>query len=348
MRCVEFTQRLTTLALVTAALGVASVEVRADHHEAPKGLKPVKYPNDNKQTAAKISLGKQLFFDERLSSDNSISCASCHDPAKGYSNGLPFGVGVDGKEGGRNTPTVINMAYSRFQFWDGRVYDRKSSLEGQALGPIANPIEMNLPLDAMEEKLNGIKGYRKLFKEVFGADKVNRDDVAKAIAAFERTVLSGDAPYDRFKAGDKKAMSAAAQRGMALFFSGKKTNCVACHKSEIFTDNAFHNIGVGMSAKKPDLGRFAVTKMEGDRGRFKTPGLRDIAKSGPYMHDGSVKTLEEVVEFYAKGGIKNPQLSEDIRPLKLTDQEKADLVTFMKEGLSSSKYPNVKKPELPK
>ncbi|MBM80267.1 MAG: cytochrome-c peroxidase [Planctomycetaceae bacterium] len=335
------------LLLGTALLFVVS-PLQADHHLPPKGLKPLKYPKDNPQTAAKIELGKQLYFDPRLSSDDTVSCASCHDPKKGYSNGERFGIGVDGKEGGRNTPTIINMAYSRMQFWDGRVYSRTASLEAQALGPIANPIEMNLPLDKMEIKLNKIEGYRKQFKAVFGADKIVKEDVAKAIAAFERTILSGDAPYDRFKAGDEKALSAAAKRGMDLFFSGKKTNCVACHKGERFRDDAFHNIGVGMDAKKPDVGRFAVTKLEGDRGRFKTPPLREVDKNGPYMHDGSLKTLEEVVEFYAKGGIKNPQLSEDIKPLKLTKQEKADLVTFMKEGLSSKKYPMVKAPKLPK
>jgi cytochrome c peroxidase len=302
----------------------------------PPGLPPLAYPSDNLPTPEKISLGKQLYFDGRLSADNKVSCASCHDPAKGFSNGEQFATGVEGKKGGRNSPTVINAAYQKYQFWDGRA----KSLEEQALGPIQNPIEMNMTLDAVVTKLNAIQGYKEQFQKVFGTD-VTSEGIAKAIAAYERTVLSGDAPYDRFKAGDKTALSDAAQRGMKLFFG--KANCAACHAGPNFTDNGFHNIGLSGN----DEGRIVVTKVTGDKGAFKTPTLREIAKTGPYMHDGSLKTLEDVVAQYVKGGTPNPQLDEEIYPLKLSAEEIADLVTFLKEGLTSASYPAHTVPELP-
>jgi cytochrome c peroxidase len=309
----------------------------------PKGLPPVVNPKDNPLTPAKVALGKQLYFDGRLSRDNKVSCASCHDPAKGYSNAARFATGVEGKVGGRSAPTIINSAYYRFQFWDGR----EPSLEAQALGPIQNPIEMNMTLKEVVAKLNAIEGYRKQFQAVFKSD-VTSDGIAKAVAAFERTILSGNAPYDRFKAGDKNAMSESAQRGMKLFFN--KAHCSACHSGPNFTDNGFHNIGVGIGkdGKAKDKGRFAVSNSAEDIGSFKTPTLREIARTAPYMHDGSEKTLEDVVDHYDKGGVKNDQLDEEIYPRKLTAQEKKDLVTFMKEGLSSKDYPMHKPPELPK
>lgn len=308
--------------------------------KVPLGLKPPPIPADNPLTPEKVELGKQLYFDPRLSCDDTVSCASCHDPKKGWSNGAQFATGVRSQLGGRNAPTVINAAYAELQFWDGRA----NLLEGQALGPIQNPVEMDHKLEDCVTKLNKIEGYRQQFRKVFNTD-VTPENIAKAIAAFERTVLSGNAPYDKFKAGDTKALSEAAQRGMKLFFG--KGHCSACHTGPVFSDQAFHNIGVGMDKPKPDLGRYEVTKMTGDKGAFKTPTLRDIARTGPYMHDGSLKTLEEVVEHYDKGGIPNPQLDEEIFPLKLTAQEKADLVTFMREGLSSTEYPDVAPPKLP-
>jgi cytochrome c peroxidase len=306
------------------------------HSAEPTGFPAISYPKDNLPTPDKISLGKQLYFDGRLSSDNKISCASCHDPARGFSNGEQFATGVEGKKGGRNSPTVINAVFQKFQFWDGRA----KSLEDQALGPIQNPIEMNMTLEAVVEKLNDIRGYKEQFQKVFGTD-VTSEGIAKAIAAYERTVLSGDAPYDHFKAGNKSALTEAAQRGMKLFFG--KANCVACHAGPNFTDNGFHNIGIPGN----DEGRFAVTKTLGDTGAFKTPTLREIAKSGPYMHDGSLKTLEEVIAHYIKGGTPNPQLDEELFPLKLSADETADLITFLKEGLSSASYPAHTAPDLP-
>lgn len=306
----------------------------------PLGLKPLSIPADNPMTAEKVALGKQLYFDPRLSCDETVSCASCHDPKKGWSNGDQFATGVRSQIGGRSSPTIINAAYSELQFWDGRAH----LLEGQALGPIQNPIEMDHKLEECVLKLNKIEGYKTQFRKVFNSD-VTPENIAKAIAAFERTVLSGNAPYDRFKSGEKAALSDAAQRGMKVFFG--KGHCSACHASPNFSDQGFHNLGVGFNNPKPDLGRYEVTKVVGDKGAFKTPTLREIARTGPYMHDGSLKTLEDVVDYYDKGGISNPQLDEEIFPLKLTAEEKADLIKFLKEGLSSADYPDIAPPKLP-
>jgi len=327
-------------ALVTAAAPMFLPPLAGAADDFPLGLKKLVWPEGNKHTAEKVELGKQLYFDKRLSKDDTISCASCHDPKKGWSNGEAFATGVRGQKGGRSSPTIINSAYQELQFWDGRAKE----LEGQALGPIQNPIEMDMPLEEVVAKLNKIEGYKKQFQKVFGTE-VNADGIAKAIAAFERTVLSGGAPYDRFKAGDAKALSESAQRGLKVFFN--RAHCSACHVGPNFTDGAFHNIGIGMDHEKPDIGREEHSKQQGDRGSFKTPTLREIARTAPYMHNGKFKSLEEVVDYYDKGGFANPALDEEIYPLKLTAEEKADLVAFLKEGLSSPKYPDVEPPKLP-
>src|SRR5690606_9067581 len=249
--------------LICAVFLLPAGEARAN--DVPRGLPPLEHPEDNPLTEAKVALGKQLYFDKRLSKDMSVSCASCHDPAKGWSNADTFATGVDGQRGGRSAPTIINSAYNAFHFWDGRA----GSLEEQALGPVENPIEMAMKIEDCEERLNEVEGYRRQFKEVFGTDRVTRDGIAKAIAAYERTILSGDAPYDRFKAGDESALSEAAQRGMKLFFG--KAQCSACHVGPNFTDRAFHNIGVGMDQPEPAVGRFAISNLEGDTGASKTP-----------------------------------------------------------------------------
>ena len=338
---VNFSSRLFRIATQTcpllAVFGIAGF-VSAD--DVPLGLKPVPVPKNNPQTAEKIALGKQLYFEKRLSKDSTVSCASCHAPDKGFSNGERFATGVGGAKGGRSAPSVINAAYYRQQFWDGRA----ASLEEQALGPIANPIEMALSIEDAVGRLNKIEGYKSQFQKVFGTD-ANPEGIAKAIASYERTVLSGNAPYDKFKAGDKSALSEAAERGRKLFFG--KANCAACHGGSNFSDNSYHNIGIGMDVKDFDKGRVVVSKLGGDTGAFKTPTLREIARTAPYMHDGSLKTLEEVVEHYAKGGIANEWLDEEIFPLRLNAQDKKDLVTFMKEGLASPDYPNHKAPKLP-
>jgi cytochrome c peroxidase len=330
---------VTALLLVLPATPVLSDDAPQEF-VVPKGLAKLRWPADNLSDPRKIELGRQLYFDPRLSADNSVACATCHNPQHGWSDGRATSVGVGGQVGGRNAPTVLNTAYGRFQFWDGRA----KSLEEQALGPIANPIEMNLPVEDAVKRLNEIEGYRRQFNEIFGSD-CTPETLAKAIAAYERTILSGDAPYDRYKAGDESALSEAAIRGMKLFFG--KANCSACHSGPNFTDNAFHNIGIGMDKPDPDKGRVVISKLEGDTGAFKTPTLREIARTAPYMHDGSLATLEEVIEHYDKGGIPNKYLDEEIFELNLTDQEKADLITFMVEGLSSESYPMHEAPELP-
>ncbi len=307
----------------------------------PLGLKPLPEVSDNPLTSEKIALGKQLYFDPRLSADNTISCASCHDPKKGWSNADATAVGVDGQRGGRGAPTIVNSAYQQFHFWDGRA----GSLEEQALGPIANPIEMNLPVEDAVKRLSAIEGYAKQFEAVFG-EPVNAENLGKAIAAFERTILSGNAPYDRFKAGQSDALSEQAQVGMKLFFG--KANCSGCHVGANFTDNGFHNVGVSILGEQPDMGREAISQLGGDRGAFKTPTLREIARTAPYMHDGTLATLEEVVEYYNKGATPNDHLDEEIFPLNLSADKQAALVAFLKEGLSSEDYPVVDPPELPK
>ena len=323
-----------------AVCGMLMVSIAALADDPPLGLPAIKHPQDNQPSPEKIALGKQLYFDPRMSLDNTVSCATCHDPQKGWSNGEAVATGVGGLKGGRSSPTVINAAYGKLQFWDGRA----ANLEEQALGPIQNPIEMTMSLDKVVERLNQIAGYQQQFQDVFGTD-VTSEGIAQAIAAYERTIVSGDAPYDRFKAGDTSAMSESAQRGLKLFTG--KAHCSACHSGPNFTDNAFHNVGVSIDKEMPDLGRYEISKLEGDKGAFKTPTLREIARTAPYMHDGSQATLEEVVEHYVKGGTSNPQLDEEIFKINLTAEEKVDLITFMKEGLSSESYPEHEPPELP-
>jgi cytochrome c peroxidase len=281
--------------------------------------------DDNPMSAKKIELGRQLYFDTRLSKDGTISCATCHAPEKGFSDARPTSAGLHGKTGGRNAPTVINRLFSADQFWDGRAAD----LEAQALGPVQNPIEMGNTLEGMIGNLNGISGYAPLFQAAFGSPGITAERVAQAIATYERTVLSGNAPFDRHQAGDAAAMSESAARGLLIFNDAQKGNCVTCHAGFNFTDESYHNLGVGMDRPKPDLGRFEVTKAEVDRGAFKTPTLRQITATAPYMHDGSETTLRQVVDFYDRGGKPNKWLSKEIHPLHLSEQEKADLVAFL-------------------
>ena len=301
-------------------------------------LPAVPVPADNPQTDAKMRLGKALYFDTRLSADNSISCATCHIPKAGWANVTATDTGIGKQVGDRNSGTIIDAAHMKFQFWDGRA----GSLEEQALGPIHNPIEMGETLENVVRKLNDIAGYREMFREVFGT-AVTSDGIAKAIAAFERTIVSGSSPFDLYRAGDKKAMSAAAVRGMDLF--NGKAHCTACHSGPTFSDQSFHNLGVGMNAAKPSPGRQKVTGDPKDFGRFKTPGLRNVARTAPYLHDGSEKTLMDVVKLYDRGGIPNPNLDRQMLPLTLTEREAKDLVAFM-EALTGI-FPVMDAPPLP-
>jgi cytochrome c peroxidase len=281
-------------------------------------------PATNLQYAAKIELGKQLYFDGRLSRNGAIACAFCHNPGTGWADPRQTSIGIDGGLGGRQAPTVLNTAFIHFQFWDGRA----RSLEEQAIGPIHNPIEMGETHERVVAKLNKIKGYRDQFRAVFGTD-VSLQGIAEAIAAYERTVISTNSAFDKYVLGDTKAMDEGAVRGMALFKG--KARCILCHSGPNFTDNQFHNLGVPqVGPMKEDLGRYAVTRAEKDKGAFKTPTLRSIAETAPYMHDGAFKTLEEVIDFLDSGGGANPNLSPLMKPLNLTAEEKADLIAFLK------------------
>jgi cytochrome c peroxidase len=296
-------------------------------------------PADNPLTAAKVTLGKMLYYDPRLSADGNVSCATCHNPNFGFSNGVPLSAGFKGQLGGRNSPTCLNRLYSTVQFWDGRA----KSLEEQALGPVQNPVEMANSLPAMVSSLQRIESYKPLFSEAFGTDEITAERVAKAIASFERTLLSGNSAFDRFQAGDDKAISDSAKRGFAVFMS--KGNCSQCHTLPNFTDEQFHNVGVGMNKPNPDLGRYKVTENEADKGAFRTPTLREIAQTAPYFHDGSATTLAEVVEVYDRGGTRNPHLDAKVKPLRLSRQEKMNLVAFM-QTLTGEQL-NVEAPPLP-
>ncbi|HWP66572.1 MAG TPA: cytochrome-c peroxidase [Candidatus Limnocylindria bacterium] len=281
-------------------------------------------PDDNPPTDARVELGRLLYFDKRLSEDNTISCATCHDPAHGFAEPRATSTGIRGQVGARNAPTVLNRLFSKEQFWDGRAAD----LEEQAHGPIINQIEMGMAShDACVERIKKVAGYAPYFEKAFGTPQITMPRIAQAIASYERRVLTGNSPFDRYQAGDRSAMSEAAVRGMAIF--NGKGNCVTCHAGFNFTDESYHNLGVGMNAPKPDLGRFEVTKQDVDRGAFKTPTLRNVTQTAPYMHNGAEKTLRDVVVFYNKGGEANPWLSKEIRPLGLTESEISDLVAFL-------------------
>ncbi|GAB5444771.1 MAG: cytochrome c peroxidase [Fuerstiella sp.] len=336
------------------------------------GEKQMKGLQENPLTRAKIELGRQLYFDPRLSADSTISCATCHHPDEGFSRHTKFGVGIEGLKGGRNSPVSYNRILSDLQFWDGRA----ASLEDQAVGPIANPIEMGNTHEACVGRLDEIPGYRLQFQKIFPDGGVTIDNVGKAIAAFERAIVTGPSPYDYRQAlkpfesldeddiadlkeddpetfeayQDAKAgasanpMSESAVRGMDLFFS-KRVGCSNCHVGANLADEQYHNLGIGMEADEPDLGRYEVTKQEKDKGAFKTPTIRNVALSAPYMHDGSLDTLEEVVEHYAKGGTKNKWLSDKMTPIKMTPQEKLDLVEFMRA--CTGPFPKIHSGRLP-
>jgi cytochrome c peroxidase len=345
--------------------------------ELPLGLSlgqgQIKGLDKNPLTRAKIELGRQLYFDARLSADNTISCASCHSPDEGWTRSTQFGVGIKGQTGNRNSPVSFNRILSDVQFWDGRA----ASLEDQAVGPIQNPIEMGNTHEKAVEAVKGIEGYRVQFEAVFGSEGVTIGNVGKAIATFERAVVTNPSPYDYHevlrpflkmsaddladlkndapeafakyeaarKAGEPHPMSESAIRGRELFFT-EKGNCSTCHVGANFSDEKYHNLGVGMDKPEPDLRRLLPSKGRKDKGAFKTPTIRNIVQTGPYMHDGSQKTLEEVVEWYDKGGHPNPHLSDKMKKLKLSEQDKKDLVEFLKA--CTGEFPKIATGRLPK
>ncbi len=344
----------------------------------PLGITPELYgisvPAAKVPTLEKAALGKKLFNDTRLSADNTVSCATCHDPAKGFADGKTTSIGIKGQKTTRNSPTVLNALFNPVQFWDGRAV----SLEAQAKLPITNAIEMGMKNgDQVVAKLKAIPEYVAEFKSVFGRE-LTFDDLASAIAAFERTLISGNSPFDRFIGGDAKAMDDAANRGWSLF--NGKGRCNTCHAGNavtpLFTDQKFHNIGVAarkqnfldlakdalrvvrsgdkqqidelaIQSQYSELGRFLVTKYENHIGGFKTPSLRNTVLTAPYMHDGSLATLWDVMDHYNKGGEPNPYLDGGMQRLALTESEIDELVAFM-AALTDDRFANTAKAQLAK
>lgn len=265
-------------------------------------------PEQNPLTLEKVTQGRRLFFDRRLSRDNSISCATCHDPDHGFADERPLAIGVFGRKGTRNAPALINRGYGKIFFWDGR----ERSLEQQVLQPIVNPDEMDLPLEEAEQ-ITGL----------------SRAEIARALASYVRSIRYGDSRFDYFVSGETAALSEIERQGLQLFRG--KANCVACHVGPSFTDESFHNTGVAWrEGRLTDVGRAAVTGSIEHRGAFKTPTLREVARTAPYMHDGSLATLEDVVAFYDRGGNPNPQLDPELRPLHLTPNETTALIAFLR------------------
>jgi cytochrome c peroxidase len=337
----------------------------------PAELYKLVVPPDNPETPAKVALGKALFFDPRLSVDNTVACASCHDPDKGFTDQERTSDGVHDQRGQRNAPTVLNALFNIGQFWDGR----RPSLEGQARDPILNPIEMGMPSEKpVVEKLSSIAEYQKEFQEIFGRAP-NYDDLVKAIAAYERTQIAFDSPFDRFMAGDRKALTKQQQRGWALF--NGQGRCMSCHgwnpTRPLFTDDRFHNIGVSahnaqfvpharqalallaekggpqeidrlaISSDISEVGRFLVTKQPHDIGAFRTMGLRNLFVTEPYFHDGSQVTIWDTLDHYNKGGVQNPFLDGGIVPLGLSEAQLDDLTAFLLSLTSEEYMPRAKK-----
>ena len=314
-----------SILLALAAATALSVNAAELSDEVKKWVRPdsVPQPENNKLTPERIELGKFLYFDTRLSGNGKVSCATCHNPEMGWSDEQTKAIGVDGAKGPRNSPTVINTAYQFHQFWDGRV----RTLEDQALGPIEADVEMNMPLDVLIPKLKGIKGYVTLFEKAYPGLGISEDTLAKAIASFERTVVSTEAPFDKFIKGDKKAISTTAQEGFELFKA--KGHCTDCHDGFNFSDGSFHNLGLNSGDEGRVKVRKGVTKLFG---AMKTPTLRDVTKTWPYFHDGSVKTLHEATAICGNGGRFSDAkgLSSFIIDRGLTPEEIEKIVQFMK------------------
>jgi cytochrome c peroxidase len=328
---------LTGAATFTASTAqAAEIKSRADWKKEYVRPAEVPFPEDNPYTAAKAELGRTLFFDPRLSGSNYISCGTCHNPSFAWGDGLPKGIGHAMTVLGRRTPTVLNLAWSEQLMWDGRF----ETLEDQALGPMSAPVEMNQQMEAIATELQAIPEYKTLFKVSFGGEGISVPNIAKAIATFERTIVSGIAPFDRWVAGEEVAISESAKRGFDLF--NNKANCVACHSGWNFTDDSFHDVGlpdtdIGRGKQLPDI--------EVMQHAFKVPTLRNSVERAPYMHDGSLRNLFSVVAHYNDGFKKRPSLSSEVYKLSLNDVEQADIVAFLKT-LSSKDAP-VALPRLP-
>lgn len=278
------------------------------------------YPDDLEPSAAEVELGRVLFFDPRLSANRNVSCATCHNPDLGFGDGRRLSSGTDGQALSRHTPSLYNLAWGVLFFLDGRA----ASLEEQALMPISSAQEMNMQAEELLPRLQSVAWYRAQFERVYGPGPLRLAWIGRAIAAFERSIQVTDTPFDRFLAGDRSALGPAAQRGLILFEG--KAECALCHDGPNFTDDSFHNLG---HADQSDAGRGGVLGDETLHGAFRTPGLRNVALSAPYMHDGSLATLEEVIRFYNRGGDRSDLRSSLIRPLHLTEGEITDLLAFL-------------------
>ncbi len=313
---------------------------------APLGLPPVPIPAGNPVTADAVALGKKLFYDRSLSSQDSLSCASCHLPSHGFADPHAVSIGFHGALGVRHAPTVLNAAYLPAQFWDGRA----ASLEEQVIGPVTNPNEMGSTAEGIVANLQKNPEYPPLFQKVFGTGEITTERVENAVASYERTLLSGNSAFDRYEyGGDKTALTAQQMRGLAIFRDPNRGNCAVCHTIDahdaLFTDGKFHNIGEGVDdeGKFDDAGRFARTHADSDMGAFKTPTLRNVAETGPYMHDGKVKSLEDVVQYYAGQGNSNPNLDKEMKKIHLSAQDRSDLVAFL-ESLTGDTEAGAKPP----
>jgi len=340
--------RTATIAACTVALNAWAASPISTYAPDPTAddlawkLPPVSAPVDNASTPDRVELGKALFFDPRLSGNGAIACATCHNPGLGWSDGLKTAVGWGGQVLGRATPTVVNTVYNTQFMWDGR----KKSLEDQALGPMQTPQEMNTDFAAALARLRANTTYVAMFDKAYPGAGVREETIAKAIAAFERTVVVNDTPFDRWLDGDKTAMTMQQWRGYKVFTSADGGNCAACHSAPNFTDNGYHNIGIATPAgAQYDMGRYAIRKVASMRGAFKTPTLRNVSLTAPYFHDGSASTLSAVVEHYARGGDDRSNLSPSMKTLNLSEQDKQDLVAFM--GALSGKPNAVALPLLP-
>lgn len=308
------------LMFTTSLLGLAWLTVRVEE-KLPRGLPETHTPS---ASPLQIELGAKLFREKRLSADGSISCASCHDPDKHFASSDARAVGIRKQVGRRNAPSLLNRVYGTSLFWDGRT----STLEEQALQPIIDPLEMGNTLEKAVASLNADAEYQQQFQKAFGSEGVTRERLASALAAFQRTLLLGNSPVDAFIDGETAKLSDSARQGLWLFES--KANCWKCHTGKNYSDEKFHNTGISWGNTPPDLGRYEVTKQEADRGKFKTPTLRGLVKTAPYMHDGSIKTLEEVVAYYTRGGNTNSHVDAALKPLNLSEREQADLVAFLR------------------
>jgi len=332
-RRVRLAARSLAVALLGAlalARGGAAGAAADDPRAAFRRPSAIPYPAENADSPARRELGQRLFFEPQLSASGLVACATCHNPALDWSDGLPRAVGHEMKVLARRTPSIANLAYGELLFWDGRA----ASLEEQALGPITSAAEMNLSAEQLVARLNAIPAYKPLFDAAYPGEGISPESIGKAIATFERSVVSAPAAFDRWVDGDERAISKSAKRGFALFTGA--AGCASCHSGWRFTDDSFHDIG----SSGEDRGRGKI--VEGIpvlEHAFKTPGLRDVARRAPYMHDGSEATLADVIELYARGGrVKRPSLSHEIRPLKLAERDRRDLIAFL-ETLTSRDAP---------